>query len=183
MYVLNFLDSYLGGVLLGLVAVAEALSMALVYGVDRFALDCEFMLESPPGILIKICWKFLCPVALCVIFGAGFFSYEQLKFGDYVYPTWISVLAFVLVASAIQAVPTCAFSHFMQCGYSCSKALKPLDMWGPKDPTLRKKYDEFMAARGYGPQGGGGEEPPLAVVEKPPAPVEEVQVVAPLVMP
>ncbi|KAG0425583.1 hypothetical protein HPB47_027255 [Ixodes persulcatus] len=63
-YVLNFLDTYIGGVLLFLLALCEAVSLSLVYGVNRFALDCEFMMESPPGNLIKLCWKFLCPIAL-----------------------------------------------------------------------------------------------------------------------
>ncbi|KAM7294711.1 hypothetical protein ISCGN_024217 [Ixodes scapularis] len=116
-YVLNFLDTYIGGVLLFLVALFEAISLSLVYGVDRFALDCEFMMGSPPGILIKLCWKFLCPIALTIIFIAGTTSYERLTFGEYVYPNWISILAVVVVALAFQMIPSCALHHFMRSGY------------------------------------------------------------------
>ncbi|CAN8006089.1 unnamed protein product, partial [Ixodes pacificus] len=173
MYVLNFLDTYIGGVLLFLVALFEAISLSLVYGVDRFALDCEFMMGSPPGILINLCWKFLCPIALTIIFIAGATSYERLTFGEYVYPYWISILAVAVVALAFQMIPSCALHHFMRSGYSCHQSLKPLDTWGPKDPAVRLKYNAFMAERGFGPEGGGGE-PPVGDVQKPLPAVGEI---------
>ncbi|CAN8006095.1 unnamed protein product, partial [Ixodes pacificus] len=150
LYVLNFLDTYIGGVLLFLLALCEAVSLSLVYGVNRFALDCEFMMESPPGNLIKLCWKFLCPIALIIIFTAGASSYERLTFGSYVYPSWISILAVVMVALVFQMIPSLALRHFMRSGHDCRQALKPLNTWGPKDPEIRLKYDAFMAERCYG---------------------------------
>ncbi|XP_060075943.1 sodium- and chloride-dependent GABA transporter 1-like [Ylistrum balloti] len=68
----------------------ECITVAWVYGAERFSTDVELMIgRRVPG-YIKFCWCSLSPLVLFVVMMAGFVSYVPPTYGDYVYPDWVS---------------------------------------------------------------------------------------------
>lgn len=66
MYVLNLIDTYLGGTMLPIIAIFELYAVCWLYGIKRLALDIEFMLGAPPPLFLKLCWVVICPLSLTV---------------------------------------------------------------------------------------------------------------------
>lgn len=148
MYILNLLDTYMGGQLLIIIAVCESIAVSLSYGVNRLSLDVEFMLNNVPGSLVRFCWQFICPIVLTVILSTQLFTYEPLKFGDYVYPRWAQVFAVSLVLVPVLIGIIMSIYHLISCKLDLTRALQPRPSWGPKDPDTRRAYEEFLAGHG-----------------------------------
>ncbi|XP_075730742.1 sodium- and chloride-dependent glycine transporter 2 isoform X2 [Rhipicephalus microplus] len=64
LYVLNLIDTYIGGMILPMIAVMELYTVCWFYGPERISLDVEYMLGSPPSLFLKLCWVAVCPIAL-----------------------------------------------------------------------------------------------------------------------
>ena len=56
-----------------------------VYGLKRFMRDIEFMLGRQTGYYWRICWAFLIPVLLAVIFSYTMYNNKPLTHGKYVF--------------------------------------------------------------------------------------------------
>ncbi|XP_037554311.1 sodium- and chloride-dependent glycine transporter 2-like [Dermacentor silvarum] len=149
MYILNLLDTYIGGQMLFFIAVFESISVSLIYGVQRLSLDIEFMLDRVPGTAVRFCWQFVCPIVLTVILTTQLFTYSPMTFGTYVYPRWAQVVAVVLVLGPVIIGVAIAIHHLLSCGLDLTKALQPRSTWGPRDPDTRRDYEKFLALRGY----------------------------------
>lgn len=149
MYIINLLDTLIGDKMLFLIAVFESISVALLYGVNRLSLDIEFMLGRVSGMAVKFCLQFVCPIVLSTILVTEFFTYKPLTFAEYVYPKWAQAVSLMLVLVPFLMMVAVAIRHFYRCGLSCSNAVKPALQWGPKDPGLRREYENFLAARNY----------------------------------
>ncbi|XP_060075942.1 sodium- and chloride-dependent GABA transporter 1-like [Ylistrum balloti] len=68
----------------------ECITVAWIYGAERFSADVELMIgRRVPG-YIKFCWRFLSPLLLVVMMTAVFVSYVPPTYGKYVYPEWVS---------------------------------------------------------------------------------------------
>ncbi|KAH7975808.1 hypothetical protein HPB52_005364 [Rhipicephalus sanguineus] len=148
MYILNLLDTYIGGQLLFFIAVFESIAVSLSYGVDRLSLDVEFMLNCVPGWPVKFCWQFVCPIVLTLILSTQLFTYKPLSFGDYVYPRWAQVIAVSLVLVPVLIGVIMSIHHLLSCKLDLTSALQPRPSWGPKDPETRRAYKVFLAKRG-----------------------------------
>ncbi|KAL1441156.1 hypothetical protein MTO96_008892 [Rhipicephalus appendiculatus] len=134
MYILNMLDTYIGGQLLFFIAVFESIAVSLSYGVNRLSLDVEFMLNSVPGSLIRFSWQFICPIVLTLLLSTQLFTYKPLSFGDYVYPHWAQTIAVSLVLVPVLVGVIMSVRHLLSCQMDLTRALQPKPSWGPKDP-------------------------------------------------
>ena len=81
-YVLNLMDTYGAGFAVIWIALWEVICLMWIYGVCNFSKvtknllqffcghflfqDISLMIGSQPFILTKVCWAFVCPVALLV---------------------------------------------------------------------------------------------------------------------
>lgn len=54
-----------------------------IAGIDQFCLDLEFMIKKKVGIYWKICWGFLMPGLLIIIFVYFIITLKPLKYGIY----------------------------------------------------------------------------------------------------
>ncbi|XP_077495534.1 sodium- and chloride-dependent GABA transporter 1-like isoform X2 [Amblyomma americanum] len=153
LYLLNAIDTEVGGKLLRWIAVFETVYMAAAYGIERLRLDAEFMMGSPTGWPVQFCWKYVCPCLLTVICISSIITSKPLTLGDYVYPTWVQIIGELLVFVPILAMAGGGLLHFFKCKGSCSEATKPRPEWGPKDPQTLTRYRLFLFERGVVPPG------------------------------
>lgn len=65
-------------------------------GADRFLEDIEMMLGSSPGRFWKFSWMFIVPIILGLTIISYFISHTPPTLGDYNYPPWAQMLAWVI---------------------------------------------------------------------------------------
>lgn len=101
----NFLNVYGPGLAILFVVFVEAAGVFWFYGVDRFSADVESMLGEKPGLFWRICWLYISPVFLLVIFIFSLLGYEEMLGGEYEYPEWSIALGWALTLSSILCIP------------------------------------------------------------------------------
>ncbi|XP_057312822.1 sodium-dependent neutral amino acid transporter B(0)AT1-like [Hydractinia symbiolongicarpus] len=129
-YLFQLFDEY--SVSFGLVVIAffQTIAISWVYGTDRFADDIEYMTGKRPYLFWMICWKYISPVAIFIIFvanchqqitkGATYMAYvgcaQQLisfsPFGSGVegsikkvsHSTWAQIFITVIILSAVSPI-------------------------------------------------------------------------------
>ncbi|XP_054707444.1 sodium-dependent serotonin transporter-like [Uloborus diversus] len=104
-YVVNLLDSYGTSMSLLFVVFVEAAAVCWIYGADKFSGQIGEMLGSRPGIFWRVCWKYISPVFILVIFVFALVGYKDLKLETYEYPQWSIALGWTLTTSSIACIP------------------------------------------------------------------------------
>ncbi|XP_054271934.1 sodium-dependent serotonin transporter isoform X2 [Macrosteles quadrilineatus] len=104
-YLVNLLNVYGPGLAILFVVFVEAAGVCWVYGVEQFSSDIECMLGHRPGLFWRLCWGYISPVFLLVIFVFSLLSYDDMLAGDYVYPQWSINMGWLLTASSISCIP------------------------------------------------------------------------------
>jgi SNF family Na+-dependent transporter len=126
MYYFQLMDSYgASGMALMIITILEVVSVAWIYGVDRYYDDLEQMCYESRALdgkhkksnpkkqgwrLFKYIWKYLTPsvLLLCLIYSIATFegpSYDSLVTGHYEYPIIGWIIAFGLVCSTVCCIP------------------------------------------------------------------------------
>ena len=104
-YVLNLFDYQSGGVSLLFLAFFETVTLAWIYGTDKFALDIEKMIGSRPGPWWRFCWKFCAPAIMAGIFLYSTSQWAGVSYGDYKYPPWAEFIGWLLALSSMLLIP------------------------------------------------------------------------------
>ncbi|XP_041657073.1 sodium- and chloride-dependent betaine transporter-like [Cheilinus undulatus] len=107
MYLLQLVDHYIcTGTTLLFLSLSQAVSIAWVYGADRFYENITHMIGYRPFPFMKYCWSYITPF-ICM--GTLIFSivkYSPLKFSNtYVYPLWANVLGWFIASVSISLIP------------------------------------------------------------------------------
>ena len=104
-YVLNLFDYQSGGVSLLFLAFFETVTLAWIYGTDKFALDIEKMIGCRPGPWWRFCWKFFAPAIMAGIFLYSTSQWAGVSYGDYKYPPWAEFIGWLLALSSMLLIP------------------------------------------------------------------------------
>lgn len=102
----NFLNVYDPGLAILFVVFVEAAGVFWFYGVDNFSNDVESMLGQRPGLYWRVCWMYISPIFLLVIFIFSLLGYEEMLGEEYEYPDWSIALGWTLTLSSILCIPT-----------------------------------------------------------------------------
>ncbi|XP_065293920.1 sodium-dependent proline transporter-like isoform X1 [Dermacentor albipictus] len=148
LYVLNLIDTYIGGMILPIIAVMELYTVCWFYGPRRISLDVEYMLGSPPGLFLKTCWVAICPFALTVIVARSIMTHGRTSDRGVLYPLWADIVGVLFVLLGLAQVPIFAYIYAKKMNFDWAKCLKPAHDWGPQDPDLYVNYIRFVRRRG-----------------------------------
>lgn len=112
MYVFQLMDYYsASGMSLLWVCFFQTVAISWVFGVDKLC-DCiEQMMGIRPNMFWRICWKYLAPVVIAVIFVGQCMEYETLRYGKYKYPLWADILGLGISFSSMLWVPVYALYY------------------------------------------------------------------------
>ncbi|XP_021952468.1 sodium-dependent nutrient amino acid transporter 1 [Folsomia candida] len=145
---IDFIDFFGANFVVYLMAMLEVGAIAWVYGLNSFCKDIEFMLDRKVGWYWKICWAFIIPVGLFVILVYTMATQEQMLYNGVPYPTSAIACGWILAGGAVLVVPAAAL-HSIRTRKSqgfvekFKEALQPTKHWGPKNPKLRREWEEF----------------------------------------
>ncbi|XP_072301781.1 sodium- and chloride-dependent GABA transporter 2-like [Eucyclogobius newberryi] len=107
MYMLQLLDHHVcSGTTLLLLSFCQCVSIAWVYGADRFYDNVTQMIGYRPNRFMKYCWKYVTPLAIFGTFVFSIVRYGPLKFSNsYVYPLWANILGWFIASVSLSMIP------------------------------------------------------------------------------
>ncbi|KAL4224062.1 hypothetical protein ACF0H5_017519 [Mactra antiquata] len=104
-YVITLLDTHAAPVALIFICFVEAIAVNWFYGVQRFSDDIEKMLGFQPGLYWKICWCFICPAFLMLLFVLSIVAYQGLELDGYRFPPWSEMVGWMITISSPLCIP------------------------------------------------------------------------------
>jgi hypothetical protein len=88
-----------------LIVFAETVSICWIYGVENFQNNIQEMFNVRPNIFWKICWKYLAPVAIFLLFIISIVFFEAPVVGSYEYPKIYLALGWIINCSIMFPIP------------------------------------------------------------------------------
>ncbi|KAJ6601511.1 Sodium-dependent serotonin transporter, partial [Pseudolycoriella hygida] len=113
-YLVNFLNVYGPGLAILFVVFVEAAGVFWFYGVDNFSKDIEEMIGHKPGIFWRVCWTYISPIFLLIIFVFSLLEYDKMLGDEYRYPEWSTAVGWILTMSSILCIPTFMIYKFIR---------------------------------------------------------------------
>ncbi|XP_030382020.1 sodium-dependent nutrient amino acid transporter 1 [Scaptodrosophila lebanonensis] len=149
-WILNLVDYYGGTYVVFLLAIFEVVGICWIYGVDNICDDIRFMSNRSVSLYWRICWGFLTPVLMIVIFIYSMATTEPLKYSDLFYPPAGDVAGWLLFAIGAAQFPLWGIwymSHHKQGGWwtTFTESLKPSEKWGPAKAETKREWLIFKA--------------------------------------
>ncbi|XP_037120686.1 sodium-dependent neutral amino acid transporter B(0)AT1-like [Syngnathus acus] len=128
-YWLALFDKFAGSIPLLVIGLCEMIAVIYIYGVDRFNKDIEFMIGHKPNIFWQVTWRVVSPLIMVIIL-VFYFVTEVTKSLTYLawnpesenfptleereYPTWISIIVFILAGVPSLVIPAVALFKCLQ---------------------------------------------------------------------
>ena len=105
MYVLNIFDTQAGGMSLLFIATVEVFGIGWCYGPERLRVQVSQMIGYMPGIWWNICWRYITPCILSVIFLFQCSKWKGIKYAGKPYPVWAEFIGWCIALSSILMIP------------------------------------------------------------------------------
>ncbi|XP_071088424.1 sodium-dependent proline transporter-like [Haliotis cracherodii] len=138
-YLLDIVDSSVGGFPLLFIAIAEIVAIMFIYGYRRFAEDLQMMMGKKLSVYWKMCWCFIAPAILTGVVVFKSCRFQPLGYVDYIYPAWAQALGWLVMTVCIVFIPGWFIVYFLRYG-GCKmigKMSRPAPDWGPRLPENR----------------------------------------------
>uniref|UniRef100_V5I972 Transporter n=1 Tax=Anoplophora glabripennis TaxID=217634 RepID=V5I972_ANOGL len=112
MYIFQLMDYYsASGISLLWVCFFQTVAISWLFGVEKLC-DCiEQMMGIRPNRFWTICWKYLAPLTMGLIFIGQCLQYERLTYGDYEYPYWAEIIGLCISFSSMMWIPLYAIYY------------------------------------------------------------------------
>ncbi|XP_046555640.1 sodium- and chloride-dependent GABA transporter 3-like [Haliotis rubra] len=104
-YVLTLVDWYATFPSLVFFATMECIAVNFCYGTQQLQQDIRTMWGKTAPRWISFCMRIVCPLLLLVIFTFSLYSYRPPQYAEYVYPTWATVVGWMISMASILPFP------------------------------------------------------------------------------
>ncbi|XP_011499173.1 PREDICTED: sodium-dependent nutrient amino acid transporter 1-like isoform X2 [Ceratosolen solmsi marchali] len=150
-FMITFVDFYATSFVAFVPAIFELMAIFYIYGHKNFLADVEFMLKRKLSMFWLICWKFVTPILIGIIFSYSIINHKLLTYNNVYYPHFVYIIGWILFSFALLQIPlwmTIAFFKNRSYTYPdiFKRAFEPCNSWGPKNQEIRKKWIEFRNA-------------------------------------
>ncbi|CAH1781357.1 unnamed protein product [Owenia fusiformis] len=151
-YILELMDTYSGGWNVLIIALAECISIAWIYGFTRFREDIRTMIGNFgcncfPWTCCSFwwigCWAILTPLGVLFILFFSWIEYKPITSGDYIYPVWAEAIGWCMTLSVVLGLFVTMFVMFCITPGSFMERMSyltnPTREWGPALVQHRRK--------------------------------------------
>ncbi|KAM7311392.1 sodium-dependent serotonin transporter [Ixodes scapularis] len=104
-YIVSLLDTYATATGVLFIVFIESMVVCWFYGANRFSQHVKEMLGHLPGLYWRLCWSYISPLFLFVMFLFAVLRYKELEWEDYTFPRWSIAVGWVLTTSSMCFVP------------------------------------------------------------------------------
>jgi hypothetical protein len=115
-------------------AFIEVIVVGWMYGAERLLQNLDEMgMKINPILRMywKICWKFITPIVLLLLVVVSWINFGHVKYEDYVYPTNIQILGYLITGCTLIWIPIFALVEVNNKGRSeLYPLLHPTPEWG-----------------------------------------------------
>ncbi|XP_037818800.1 sodium-dependent nutrient amino acid transporter 1-like [Lucilia sericata] len=144
-WILNLVDFYGGTYVIFALAIFEIVGVIWIYGLQNFCDDVEFMTHRKVSMYWRICWSFLTPVMMTIIFIYSVITIEPLTYKGIDYPDSANAAGWIIFIIGILQFPLWGLwyikSHYKESFLtSFVVSLKSTEYWGPSNPETRAKW-------------------------------------------
>lgn len=126
LYVFEMFNYQSGGISLIFIAVVEAYIIGWAYGTENFSRNIEAMIGKRPNLYYVVCWKYIAPFIITIIFIWSLVTWEGISVGDYIFPPWAEFLGWVVALSSILWVPGFAIYEYIKAEGSFTERLRKI---------------------------------------------------------
>ncbi|XP_030202408.1 sodium-dependent neutral amino acid transporter B(0)AT3-like isoform X3 [Gadus morhua] len=150
-YWLEIFNSYVGSVPLLIIAFCELIGVIYFYGMQKFSDDILFMTGKRPNIFWRVCWRFISPLYLLVVFLAyvviqtqehpqypawnpDYDHFPETEAKDY--PGWVFAIIVILSVFPVISIPLVAIYRLIRCGLNRKSSKR----FGT-NPYINNSYD------------------------------------------
>lgn len=109
-----------------------------IYGIENLAHDIRTNLGFEPNRFFRLAWKVFCPVIVTTLMIFTLISSDQLKYRNYLYPSWSIVLGWCLNVCFLLPIPLVMFYAFIRYSDSRNTFKERLHLLFVPDITKRK---------------------------------------------
>jgi len=156
-YMLQIMDHYSGGWNVLVIAFCECLCIAYFYGFCRYKEDIRVMIGNTPCCCFPwnacypwwgACYYVLTPVGVLFILIYSFIQYNEVTYGDYIYPSWATALGWLMTIVVVLGIVVTAIIQVFR--YSCDEdkemieLIRPTRYWGPALPKHRRLMATYL---------------------------------------
>ncbi|KAG4068007.1 hypothetical protein HA402_010693 [Bradysia odoriphaga] len=147
-WMLNLVDYYGGTLLIFCLAVFEAAGIFWIYGLENCCWDIEFMTGRKTSLYWRLCWAFITPVLMAVIFIYSMSTITPLQYSGWDYPVSLSAIGWGIFGLGIIQFPFWGIWRIarrtkLSAWEATKESLKPNKKWGPADPEKYLEWEKF----------------------------------------
>lgn len=148
-----------------ILAIAEIVTIAWIYGVDRLCKDVEFMLDIKTSLYWRICWGVVTPIFMGTILVYYLITLEwanpiaierDVKTGETLipFPTAYKIFGYSLTLTIVLQFPIWMIIAIIKDKSETLvgkvfNAFQPSSDWGPRDPEMHMKYLKYLKENKY----------------------------------
>ncbi|XP_018788839.1 PREDICTED: sodium-dependent nutrient amino acid transporter 1 [Bactrocera latifrons] len=147
-WILNLVDFYGGTFVIFGLAILETISISWIYGINNFCDDVQFMTTHEVSFYWRVCWAFLTPLSMIIIFVYSLSSIEPLTYSAKLYPDAANVSGWILFTIGMAQFPLWAIwsisTHRNEGIWnSIRSSIRSSPKWGPSKEKNRRDWIAF----------------------------------------
>ncbi|XP_076240956.1 sodium-dependent nutrient amino acid transporter 1 [Calliopsis andreniformis] len=147
-FLLTLVDYYGTSFVVFILASFEITAITWLYGIKNFLNDIEFMLGRKTSIYWTICWVFVTPLILIVIFFYTVVTLSPLTYSGKSYPGSAHAAGVVILCFSVFQIPFWMIVEMVKNRHlpfllNLKKSFLPTSEWGPKGSKNRQNWLRF----------------------------------------
>ena len=112
-YYFTLIDFYSAGISVFYIAFFETIAIVWIYGARRLSKNVELMTGKKPIKFITVCWYFVSPSFILIIWIFNWIQYKPVTYGKYNYSTSVILFGWSIACLSIIAIPLGAIHTLM----------------------------------------------------------------------
>ncbi|CAF3173016.1 unnamed protein product [Rotaria sp. Silwood2] len=148
-YVVHFLDKFSTAPALMLVVMMEAIAASWVYGINNLVNDIRTNLGFEPNRFLRLAWTVLCPLIVIILMVLALSYSDELKYGDYTFPSWSIIFGWCLNMCFILPIPIVMLYAFIRYTDSRNSFKQRFCLLFVPDITKRRIKQQIENGTGY----------------------------------